>query len=199
MIVVSFFTPGQIYRDYAKRLKASCDALGLKHWIVEHDDQGSWVENCARKGPFCFETMEFLDCPMVWIDVDAVVKQRPVLLDDATCDFAVNTFHGQRRRRIPGGKTVELPEDWSDPPRWFNSGTVFFGNTDPSRALLAAWADLCLESPHELDQILLQKAWCQVRPETLWLPESYCSIWQREGPAVIAHELASVKHKVNRE
>jgi len=197
--VVSFFTPQKIYRDFAAELKIACDAVGLDHFVVEAEDRGSWVANCARKGTFCLEMMHLLERPILWIDADGKPKRSPDLLVDTDVDFAVYAFDGPRRRRLPGGsgEYAELPADWPDPARWMNSGTVYFGHTSKSLELLERWAELCLERPSSWDQHLLQEAWCEVKPDTLWLPRSYCDIGGKKG-AVIAHDLASVIGKVKR-
>jgi len=190
--VVSFYTPHKIYRDFAAELKAACDVVGLDHFVVEAEDRGSWVANCARKGTFCLEMMHLLERPILWIDCDGRPKKYPDLLVGIKEDFAVYAFDGPRRRPTPGRGVRELPKTWDDPCKWFNSGTVFFNNTPGAYSLLERWAELCLERPGDWDQWLLQEAWCEVRPSTVWLPKSYCAI--RGGrDAVIAHDLASTK------
>jgi len=199
-IVVSFFTPQKIYRDFVAELILACDNVGLEHFVLEAEDRGSWVANCAYKGPFCLEMMRMLERPILWIDADGKPKRMPDLLVDTDVDFAVYAFEGPRRRRLPGGsgKYAELPKDWPDPGRWMNSGTVYFGHTPKSLELLERWAELCLERPSSWDQHLLQEAWCGVRPKTLWLPVQYCAIGGRGGNTVISHDLASVIGKVKR-
>lgn len=190
-IVVSFFTPQKIYRDFAAELILACDNVGLDHFVVEAEDRGSWVANCAYKGPFCLEMMRFLERPILWIDADGKPKRMPYLLLNTDKDFAIHAFNGARRRQPPHREMRELPKSWPDPPRWFNSGTVFFNNTTHSEGLLERWAELCLERPGDWDQWLLQEAWCELKPSTEWLPASYCAIGGRGRDPVIVHSMAS--------
>jgi len=197
--VVSFYTPHKIYRDFAAELKAACDVVGLDHFVVEAEDRGSWVANCARKGTFCLEMMHLLERPILWIDADGKPKRMPDLLVGTDVDFAIHAWNGPRRRQAPGRRDyVELPKEWPGPARWMNSGTAYFGHTPKSLELLERWAGLCLERPGDFDQWSLQQAWCDVRPNTLWLPVQYCAIGGRGGNTVIRHDLASVIGKVKR-
>ncbi len=189
--VVSFFTPQKIYQDFAEELKTACDGVGLDHFVVEAEDRGSWVENCARKGTFCLEMMHLLERPILWIDADGKPKRMPELLIGTDKDFGIYAFNGGRIRFPPGRGRRELPKTWPDPPRWFNSGTVFFNNTPGALTLLDRWAELCLEHPHDWDQWLLQEAWCESKPSTEWLPKSYCAIGGRGPEPVIVHDMAS--------
>lgn len=193
--VVSFFTPQKIYRDFAAELKIACDAVGLDHFVVEAEDRGSWLANCARKGTFCLEMMHLLERPILWIDADGKPKQMPDLLIDTDKDFAIHAFNGPRRRPMPNRGIRELPKAWDDPPRWFNSGTAFFNNTSGALTLLERWAELSVARPWDWDQWLLQEAWCELKPSTEWLPKSYCAIGGRGPDPVIVHDLASTMQR----
>jgi hypothetical protein len=164
-------------------------------------DQGSWVRNCALKGIFMEQAMRILAQPLLWIDADATLERVPTQLRGIGVDFGVYAFSGPRRRSCCG-RVVNLPDEFPDPPKWFNSGTVFVNNTKGGVLLLERWAELCRQDDGQWDQWLLQQAWTDVRPSTFWMPQSYCAINGRcndnHGRPVVSHKLASAMQKVDR-
>jgi len=195
MRVVSFHTPDPIYSDYARRLAESCRAHNLPYTIVSLDCQGlDWVEITLLKPSFLLHCMRIHACPLLWIDADGYVAAPPAALSHAP-DFGIYAHERRKRSWTPIGRGVEtLPETWPD-TRWFLSGTVFVRNTKPAIDLLLAWKRLAREQPRGYEQLLCQYAWCEVRPNTLWLPETYCSIYGRAKPPVICHDLASRRRR----
>lgn len=193
--VVNYYTGQAPYPKYAAGLRESCKVLKVPCMSLSLKDTGSWVANCAKKGIFCEQAMRILARPLLWIDADATLDQRPVLLRDCGADFGVYAFDGPRRRTACG-RVVNLPEEFPDPPKWFNSGTIFFNNTVGGWDMVHRWAELCRKDNNQWDQWLLQQAWCDVRPATFWLPQSYCAIRGRcKGKPVVTHQLASTTQK----
>jgi len=196
--VANFYTPNGPYPKYAQGLRDSCKRLKVPCMSIKVRDQGTWVKNCSTKGLFMEQIMRVMARPLLWIDADATLDQRPDMLRDCGADFGVYAFSGPRRRTACG-RVVNLPDEWPDPPKWFNSGTIYFNNTTGGLDMLARWAELCRVDDGQWDQWTLQQAWCDVHPITLWLPQSYCAIKGRcEGKPVITHRLASVEQKVDR-
>ena len=210
--VANCYSPTGPYPKYAQGLRDSCKALKVPCISIEVSDQGSWVRNCAVKGVFMQQTMRIMARPLLWIDADATLMQRPAIFRDCGADFGVYAFDGPRKRNACG-RVVNLPEEFPDPPKWFNSGTIYFNNTKGGIDMLARWSELCRKDDGEWDQWLLQQAWCDVRPVTLWLPQSYCAIRGRCGEArsrsgqtsrskpakpVVWHRLASTEKRVDR-
>ncbi len=193
--VVNYYTSQDPYPKYAAKLRESCAALKVPCMSVELKDTGRWVSNCAIKGPFMLNCMRILSRPILWIDADAELKKRPDLLRDIEVDFGVYSFGGERKRKACG-RVVNLPDDWPDPPKWFNSGTIFINNTLGGMDLLYKWAHLCRLDDGQWDQWTLQQAWCDIRPSTVWLPQSWCAIKGRcKGDPVVFHHLASTTQK----
>lgn len=165
-VIVSFYTKGTPYEDDARRLIASCKALGLAHEVVGVPQQGPWVAMCAFKARFVSEAYYRIGKPILWVDADAVIHRRPELLAGASADFAVHRAGG-----------------WQ-----FNSATVFFNQTPEAEDLLARWRRRCQDEPGVWDQVHLDLAWedaVRDRPlRTLWLPQSYAKIfdWPAEEP-----------------
>lgn len=181
-VVLCYFTLNTPYADEAKKLKASCQRLGLEHRILGVQPRGSWEANCAYKARFVEEQWRALGRPVLWVDADAIVHRTPDLLRGVAADFAVHRALG-----------------WM-----FASGTVFFNQTPEAEALLVRWRERCEADPRTWDQVHLDAAWEDVareRPlETLWLPREYTYISDLEdvaltGDAVIEHTQASRRFK----
>lgn len=181
-VVVCFFTLNTPYAEEAKKLKASCERLGLDHRIVGVQPRGSWEANCAYKARFVEEWWRALGRPVLWADADAIVHRSPELLRGAAADVAVHRALG-----------------WM-----FASGTVFFNQTPEAETLLVRWRERCEADPKMWDQVHLDAAWEDValqRPlETLWLPREYTYIADLEDVAltedpVVEHTQASRRFK----
>lgn len=198
LTVVSFWT-GQPWQDHATQLAVDCENVGLKVAISRREDLGSWVANCNQKPAFIRDMLQDLNDPILWIDADARINEPPVLLKDPKEEFAVHAFPGGKTFKPVGREEMSLPEGWPLDElgsKWFNSGTVYFRPTPKVFDLLDLWCQFAAtRMTSDWDQWLLQEAWTKMRPETLWLPETYCR-W-RKGRAddnpVIQHLLASVK------
>jgi hypothetical protein len=180
-VIVSYFTTNTPYEEEARRLIASCDALGLAHDVVPLPPAGSWEANCARKAEVCLDALHRNQRPILWVDADAVIEAPPTLLASCGADFAVHRW-----------------DDWQ-----FASGTIFFKHSDVARRLLECWVERCRRDPRVWDQVSLDLAWEEVvarQPlETLWLPRSYCQIFDAQTdddqPVVIRHHQASRRLK----
>lgn len=192
-VVVTMATDDR-YLAYARKLAQSCDAHGLPCMIVRRPDLGTWVENTNQKPDVIRTALNDSDGPVLWIDADAEVRAEPALLYDSEADFAIHAIDRRSRRFKPIGwpRYFELPPSWPD-TRWFLSGTVYVAPTPAGHAMVDEWSCRCRREPRGYEQFLCQEAWCNVRPETLWLPPSYCSIFGRTKPPVIWHDLASTK------
>ncbi len=181
-VVLCYFTLDTPYADEAKKLRASCERLGLEHRIVGVRPRGSWEANCAYKARFVEEHWRAIGRPVLWVDADALVRRTPDLLRGVAADFAVHRALG-----------------WM-----FASGTVFFNQTPEAEALLVRWRERCEADPTTWDQVHLDAAWEDVvreRPlETLWLPREYTFINDLNDAAlaedpVIEHTQASRRFK----
>lgn len=176
-VIVSYYTAATPYERLAERLIASCDRLGLAHYVVARASRGSWEANTFTKASVCQEAWRELAQPILWVDADAVVHGPPELLRGVSEDFAVHKWKGQ----------------------YFASGTVFFNQTETAGLLLDAWVTHCPTDTTVSDQPHLERAWdalASLRPvRTLWLPRSYCQIFdspREHGDApVIEHFQAS--------
>lgn len=148
--------------------------------------------------------------PLLWIDADGFIVRRPELFQDPPFDFAISGRHPKPPNRwvnAVGRGRIELPRNWpvDEPPIFFNSGTIYFGDTQAARALIYHWAELAREDPKAWDQWTLQQAWADMRARpgpcelrTQWLSTEYCDIKGRTRSPIIRHNLASTEMKVTR-
>jgi hypothetical protein len=180
-VIVSYFTTDTAYAALADRLRASCDGLGLTHYIVPRPARGSWEANCATKAEVCLTAWRETQRPILWVDADAIVRNQPSLLAGSRADFAIHKYWG-----------------WE-----FASGTLFFGRTPLAERLLTSWVDRCAREPRVLDQVHLGRVWDEVAASaplhTTWLPRAYCQIFdtplEHDEAAVIEHFQASRSQK----
>lgn len=199
--VVSFFTPNAPYPDFAARLKKSCERLGLDHLISGIPAEATWVETVAQKPAHLLRWARLVEGPILWVDADGELLREPELLCGCEKDFAIYADSKPRKWKPIGRSQLELPKEWPDPPRWFLTGTIWVNDTVHGLAFLDEWAQAAAREPKAYQQLLCQKVWCRVKPDTLWLPQSYCRIrghgWRgrERGPVVIEHDLASTRLK----
>ena len=88
MILISFYTKNTIYEKEIEDLSISCKALGIEHYIEARVDLGSWEKNCCQKPLFILECLERFKRPLLWVDADGIVLQKPQL-DFAGWDMAL--------------------------------------------------------------------------------------------------------------
>lgn len=117
--------------------------------------------------------------PIVWLDADATLEADPVLFRTLDADFGVHKWSGTE----------------------FGSGTLFFGKSDITGALLDRWVLRCEADPLTWDQVHLQSAWCDISSKaplrTVFLPRSYLQIFDAEmrEPPIVKHWQASRQEK----
>ncbi len=196
-MIISFYTLGTPYEKEVKKLIDSCAQLEIEADIEGIDSKGSWEKNCAMKPFFILRKLKQWDRPVLWVDADAVFRQRPDFNEFDGCDVAVrmNEF-------LP--KTHESQ---------IISSTVFVRNNPAGMTLLEEW---CREVDKELsdkgrvfefwDQTALRDA-LHRNPDLRFLPMplKYAKIFDfddlfiSEQEVVIEHFQASrrFKNKVN--
>jgi len=180
--IISFYTKTWQYVKHSERLKAECDRLGLNHYIVELPDTGDWTANTRMKSKFIKETMDKLDTPLLWIDVDGSILKSPTAVFDSEFDFM-----GRHQR--------------TGPRRNWHVGTMFFNNTETVKELLYKWNEFC-DLGHGTDEASFDEAWKAMNGLITYkeLSEEYFVILgDHEIPAhhvVIAHRLSKCESKL---
>lgn len=176
------FHAGPGYAGEARELVRTLEAFGLDHDVRQLPDLGDWTRNCAMKPAFIRDRMlQYPGRPIVWLDADARVRRRPVLFEQLDgVDFAAHWRGG-----------CELL-----------SGTMYFGPTPASRALVVAWCEHQLRTPDVWDQRVLQRVIESGAVEglvTRKLPAAYTAIFDAgmcpEEDRVISHHQASRRLK----
>lgn len=181
-VILSYYTVDTPYEALAARLRASCERLGLEHYLKPLPSLGSWEANCAMKARVCRNAWQELHRPILWVDADAVIHQRPDLVLGTSVDFAVHKWKGQ----------------------YFAGGTLFFNQTFPVGRLLDGWVARCESDLTTLDQVHLEREWTALARTgptitTLLLPRSYYQIFDSprfDEEPVIEHFQASRTERV---
>jgi hypothetical protein len=128
--VISFYTENSLYEKDVKDLVASCEKFHIPHVIESVPNLGSWEKNCCLKPKYILEKIEELKKPVVWIDADAIVVQKPQIFP-LSCDIAA--YHQPLLRSESGRKTEEM----------IQSGTLFVNYTPNAVSLLKKWDREC--------------------------------------------------------
>ncbi len=141
-LVVSYYTEGTGYEEYADLLMKSC----VKHDITARIDAvpnlGSWQANCHHKPTFIKHIFNDTQTEAVlWVDADALVRGPLDEIDkliDAKEDFAAHYRVGRKGELL--------------------SGTLWFKRTVKAFALLDAWEECNVQAPDTWDQKNLETA-----------------------------------------
>jgi hypothetical protein len=122
-LYVSYYTIGNGYELEAAGLLRTLKAFRLPHIVtgIRHVPGGApwtWQRATLYKAEFVREMQHaYPDLPLVWIDSDARVVQRPQMFDWLLCDVAA---HWYRNREML-------------------AGTLFFAPGKTSKAVVTAW------------------------------------------------------------
>ena len=143
-LIVCYYTQDTFYQLEVQNLIASCEKWGLAYHAEPIPSFGSWEMNCAYKPLFLYQKLEELQCPLFWVDADAVFLKKPSWLEVFSSDMAV---------RI----TQEFGQDH---PSFVISGSVYVNNTEKARRVLKAWARKCID--HLSDPQRTVELWDQV-------------------------------------
>lgn len=180
-IVVAYYTIDTGYEDEAKKLIASLQEFNLPMDILGIPSQGSWEANTHYK-PYFIQQMLVNHYPkdILYVDVDAIVKQYPVLFD--AVDFDVGYCLREKQELL--------------------GGTLYFANNTKVHALVERWRGACKDHLNIWDQMILQfileSRSADLRLNLRVLPPTYCQIFdlmKDVGDPVIEHFQASRRLK----
>lgn len=90
VVVCSFFTADDYYRDHARRLQANLESLGLSFDLREIEKKAGedWADICRKKVGFIAEVcLANPDKKVFWIDVDCEIYSLPDFVRDSTADI----------------------------------------------------------------------------------------------------------------
>ena len=175
-LYVSAFAEKWPHEDAAALLAADLQRLGLSHVVEAHLPDIDPAAQLATRIDFIIGQWAASSLPVFWLDPRARVQGLPLLPQSLGCDFAVH--------RRPNGE--------------MDTGAMYFGRSEPARALLDVWLRLARSHPHLPEAFLLDQAWtlacAQRQIETAWLPDAY---WQtgtmgaRDGSVIIRADAVS--------
>jgi len=175
MKIISFFTIGTPYEKEVRNLVESVEALKLPHDIRGIDGFGSWDLNTKYKPVFIKDMLDHHQCPVVWLDADAVVLRPPVIFDQIDTDIGVYyKTTGPTADRFKGQELI--------------TATMYFANNRRTRELLDMWMLEQNRIDQPESQLIEQRALHRTIP--IWrrenkgtvtiLPQSYCRIFDAE-------------------
>lgn len=90
IVVCSFYTDDEYYRNEAKALKADLDKLGVDYVLEEIAKKPGqdWADMCRQKVPFLQSVCErFPDKKVFWIDVDCRLLSLPDFVRNSSADI----------------------------------------------------------------------------------------------------------------
>lgn len=128
-LAIAYYTKQTKYQTLSENLKHSTQIFSIPLHIKEIPDLGSWERNTHYKAEFILESLNTLNQDLLYVDVDAVFREYPKLLETLDCDIAYRTENFKWR------KNEAL------------SGTIFIKNTTASRNLLERWIELNKKNP----------------------------------------------------
>lgn len=179
--IITFYTSNWEYKKYALELKNQCEKFNLDHYIKEYPDTGNWLHNTRIKPRFIKEAFHELQRPLLWIDADGILNNKPNLLE------------------LPIDKDFMGRHQRSGPKRNWHVGTLFFNHTENTSNLIDLWNEYATGGS---DEHAFEKAWinCDPKPTHEELPPNYFHIIRNNNKipdnAVIAHRLSRCPLKI---
>lgn len=129
ILTIAYFTRGNKYESLSRKLKQSCDSFNIPLHLGPIDDLGSWEKNTHYKAKFILECLQSFHHDLLYVDVDALFRQSPDLLETLDCDIAYRTENFKWR------KNEAL------------SGTIFLRNNTKTINFVKSWIDLNEATP----------------------------------------------------
>ncbi|WP_018773488.1 polysaccharide pyruvyl transferase family protein [Arthrobacter sp. 131MFCol6.1] len=149
--IISFAIGAQYYHDGAERLVAQCEALGLNHSVehIEAVEDLDWAQICRLKIQFYRKKLLELDTPVMWIDADTELLNRPETLRNSNADFSAMLRTGYLNSFDPYVSA-----------RMWAPQVLYFGNTPMAARFLDHLADVEAKTAGPVtDDYVFQEAW----------------------------------------
>jgi len=169
---VAFYT-NDAYLEDARRLERCCQHFDLRFEKVKGEEFGSWKRNCNQKPRLLDQVRRRISGPIVWLDSDCIIHERPSALLSTRSDDAVLWMGGVTEKRYVSSQVMW----WSDSPI--------------ARAMIEDWAMLSKEQPESLADPLL-KAVCEKWRGTATvgtMPATYLKPYWKPVPGVRSEEI----------
>ena len=122
-VLISFYSDIEdktYYSDNANRIIKECESLSIPYHIKEKESLGTYQLNCLSKPQFILDTMEELNRPVLWMDIDSKLHKSLDIFDHFEgTDLGLSTSNGN----LSGMK----------------ASPIYFGNTDKTKEFIGAW------------------------------------------------------------
>lgn len=155
--VISFYTQDWKYPQFARRLIHDCHCLDIPHRIEERLSTGSYLRNTCMKPKFIWEKLIELKSPILWIDCDGSLCERPTFFDGLDCDMAA--------KRMPPARV-----------RTWHVGTLWLNYTPAVMSFMERWMK---NTGAISDESALEKTWREQPINVVDIPPEYFVILQR--------------------
>lgn len=174
MLIISFFTKDTIYEKEIEDLIFSCKALKIEYYIEARPCLGKWEKNCNQKPLFILECLEKFNQPLLWVDADGIVLQKPINHFDG---FDLGLYFNENQ--------------------WARNGTIFVAPTQKAKDFMRLWYETAVEENHAradqqvMNDLFSKAPGLKIAP----LPIEYVQVFDRDPIAiektVILHSQAS--------
>jgi hypothetical protein len=139
----------------ALRLRRTLASLQLAFDIQPITTEVGDQIGCAQKTDFMLRMWRQYRQPLLFVEIDAVLRHSPLLPTTLECEFAVHKWN-----------------HWE-----MSARTLYLGTSDATETLLQTWHQLANLYPAIWEGYLLDQAWSltssQMPLDTVWLPRSY--------------------------
>lgn len=171
MDIVSFYTGEGAYKDFAAKLRASCERHGITPHIEQLESTGVWARNNSRKPAFMQRKLLELKRPIIWCDADCEVIEFPAMLADPGVDLAIFNWAADEQDPL-STRAV----DQTCPILRSTSGVIYFAYTPVALQLMYQWVANATKQPTIPDDTVLDNTfarWKGAKMKRLWLPRAY--------------------------
>jgi len=171
--LISFYSDiddTKYYSKHAKRLRANCKELGISYDIRKKKSLGDYQLNCLSKPQFILDTLNKIEEPIVWMDIDTIIHKSLDIFDTLSeFDVVVSSSNKQ----VSGAK----------------ASPIYFNNTPGAKQFLIQWktnTELVISNKdalfdHEVLFPLLGAFSTKESPIKIgYLPVEYC-VWPGES------------------
>lgn len=141
--VISFYTDrpttskdtdtSTYYSDHAKRLKIELSNNSLNYDIRELPSKNNYMQNCLLKPKFILNLLEEKKLPVLWMDIDCIIKDFPYDFADCEYDMCI----------------VKRSDDISE------SCFIYFNYTPGSLKFINEWKERCESAITNLDHLIM--------------------------------------------
>ena len=130
-LTIAYYTEGNKYQQLSENLKISTENLSIPLYIKQIPNLGSWEKNTHYKANFIQECLGKFKENLLYVDVDAIFRSYPQLINTLDCDVAYRTENFKWR------KNEAL------------SGTIYLNNNGITKEFVNKWIEINEKTPAE--------------------------------------------------